>query len=185
MSAMDSLKKMSPATKGKVAFMCALLVIGMLLWGRLLLKHVPRTAIADPNQLATEVSVVPAEPASPMRALVKFKKPTPMSRDVFVLDASKYARVAKPEQPLPAVVEVVVPEKSRDERADEQERIREVQRAATALSLQSTVLGDSPRAVINGIPVSPGQKIRGFVLKKVFARSVVIEMNGVEIRLEM
>lgn len=184
MSPLPSIKNMSSKTKAQVTFMCALVAVGLLLWGRLLLKHLPRTAIAEPEAAAV-LEAKPTTPAAKSKALVRFSKPTPVSRDVFTLDASKYARVAKAEQPSPVVVEAVVPEKSRSETADEQQRIREAQRAASSLTLQSTVLGDSPRAVINGVPVAPGKKIGGFLVKQIHARYVVIEMNGVEIKLEM
>lgn len=184
MSPLPSLKNMSSKTKAQAAFMCALVAVGLLLWGRLLLKHLPRTAIAEPETAAV-VETKQAAAAPRPRATVRFAKPAAVSRDVFTLDSSKYARVVKAEQALPVVVESVVPEKSRSETADEQQRIREVQRAASSLTLQSTVLGDSPRAVINGVPVTPGKKINGFVVKQIHARFVVIEMNGVEIKLEM
>ncbi len=51
--------------------------------------------------------------------------------------------------------------------------------------LQSTILGERPRAVINGTTVAPGQRIKGFEVKGVMPRRVVLEMNGVEVYLDM
>lgn len=184
MSPLPSVKNVSPKLKAQVGFMCALLAVGLLLWGRLLLKHLPRTAVAEPES-AVVMEPKPAAEAPKPRATVRFAKPAAVSRDVFTLDSTRYARVAKAEQTSPVVVEAVLPEKSRSESADEQQRVREAQRAASSLTLQSTVLGESPRAVINGVPVTPGKKIGGFVVKQIHARFVVIEMNGVEIKLEM
>lgn len=60
-----------------------------------------------------------------------------------------------------------------------------VRRAARGLVLQSTVAGDPPRAVISGQVLQPGERINGLELRQVLPRQVVLESDGVEVRLEM
>jgi hypothetical protein len=47
------------------------------------------------------------------------------------------------------------------------------------------VTGADERALISGRVVRPGQSVKGFVLKKIMSRQVVLVRNGVELRLEM
>lgn len=177
----------------KVYAMVALLAIGLLLWGRLLLKQVPRTAVADdPTAIAAaEPSTTAAGAAASERwGVVKIARAdlsTNLARDPFELDDSGYQKVAKVEPPPTAVVETkkAEPEKSVDHSADEARRVEAIQRAASAFSLKSTVTGERPRAVIDGVTVAPGQKFRGFTLLRVESRRVVLEKEGVEVLLEM
>jgi hypothetical protein len=53
------------------------------------------------------------------------------------------------------------------------------------LTLQSTLLGQPPRAIINGRLLVPGDRINGFTLRRITRREVILEMNGFEVRLGM
>ena len=57
--------------------------------------------------------------------------------------------------------------------------------AARSLKLQTTIVGAHPRAVINGQLVGPGDKIAGFTVRRILDRKVIVEMDGVQVRLEM
>jgi hypothetical protein len=165
--------------KKKLGLVLALMAVGLLLWGRLMLKQVPRTAVAKPAAVAAAANEAPAAVTFASRTTVHVDLPDVLSRDPFQIDPSGFPRVEKPE-----VIQVA--EKSDTEPVDEKsEAAALVAKAAHGLSLQTTILGDTPRALINGQLLAPGDKIRGFELKKVLPREVTLEMNGVELRLEM
>jgi hypothetical protein len=89
------------ADKKKLSMMCLLLMVGLLLWGRLLLKHVPRSAIADPAVPAlASAGSAPGAAGSPqpsaedaVRPVVEVDLPKAPGRDLFALDGTRYARV--------------------------------------------------------------------------------------------
>lgn len=181
------------ASRIKLYLMVALLSVGLLLWGRLLLKQVPRTAVADDvaavgaDASGSTVSGVRASEHAPVVKIARADLSTSLARDPFELDDSGYQKVAKVEPPVAPVIDAkkVEAEKSVDKSADEARRVESIRRAADAFSLKSTVTGDRPRAVIDGVTVAPGQKFRGFTLIRVEARCVVLEKEGVEVLLEM
>lgn len=175
MSIANSFGKLS-SEKKKLVAMLGLIVVGLLLWGRLLIKQVPKTAVADPPQSSL---VTPAPPAkgSTTKKVVRVKLSDKLARDLFV--PVGYTPGKKPDA-------VITPaEKSRPEPADENVRIQAVLTAAEKLTLQSTMQGEQPQAVINGQRVRVGQTIEGFQLLEIKPRQVTLRMNGVDVRLEM
>lgn len=173
-----SLGKLSSEQKKLGVWLC-LMCVGLLMWGRLLLLHrQPKQAIAD------TVALAPEESKGSGRKVVRVDLPKELARDLFRLDASGYERVAVP---APAVETIPTPvvEKSVDHSADESARVASIRQAAGELRLQSTIRGEQPRAVINGISLAQGQQIKGFVLVRIEARQVIIERDGVQITLEM
>ncbi|MCX5661747.1 MAG: hypothetical protein NTW19_18870 [Planctomycetota bacterium] len=177
--AQGSFAKLS-AEKKKLAVMACLLTVGLLMWGRLLLLHrQPRQAVADTVAVAAS-----DETSGSAKKVVRFDLPKELNRDLFALDSSGYERV--PVTAAPVVVnQAPVVEKSVDHSADESARVASIRQAAGELRLQSTLQGDRPRAVINGLSLAKGQVIKGFVLVKIEARHVIVERDGVEICLEM
>jgi hypothetical protein len=174
--AIDVLKR----DKKKLGLIIGLLAVGLLLWGRLMLKQVPRTATAKPSAAVTAADEARRELADlPSRRLVRIDLPETLSRDPFQVDPTVFPKVEKP-----VVIETQA--KSAAQAADvKQDAAALVRQAATGLALQTTILGDAPRALINGQLLAPGDKIRGFELKKVMPREVILEMSGVELKLEM
>jgi hypothetical protein len=165
------------ADKRKLALMALLAGLGLLLWGRLLFRDVPRTALAAPKD--PEVKTLAAAARAPGRPVVRVELPRTLDRDLFALDARYYPSKAAPD--VPAVV-VVPDNKSGPQMTDVQQQALS---ASRSLALQTTILGDRPRAVINGQVLAPGERINGFTLKKVMPRGVILEWNGIEVRLEM
>jgi hypothetical protein len=51
--------------------------------------------------------------------------------------------------------------------------------------LQSTIISDDPRAVINGQFVGAGELIEGFKVVEVTAKACVLVQDGVRVRLEI
>lgn len=169
------------ADKKKLSVMVGLLAVLMLLWGRLLLKEVPRTAVAEPEP--GQVADTSASPwASPNQASfekVEVHLPQTLSRDLFSLDISGFTQLKNKN-----VVEVKT-EKSPGDLSDEQLKASQVRQAATGLKLQTTMQGAVPLALINGQYVQVGEQIRGFELVRILPRQVVLRMNGIDIYLEM
>lgn len=135
--------------------MAIVLLVGFLIWGRLQLKRVPRTAVAEPKKmqktrLAPVTPVV--DPGTPSH-------PSSEDREKNPID----------------------PEKSSLKPTDESQVAAET--ALSALTLQTVFPGDPPSAVINGQSLTPGDEIQGFVLRRVMPNQVALEKNGVEIRL--
>lgn len=173
------------ADRKKLTLMCGLLAIGLLLWGRLLMRQVPKTAVADPAAaVATAVSdeIIPAaKPAAPKgRPKVEVVLSDETARDPFSLDEQSFTRKFKP------VAEIPVQAKSDPKPADVPPDWKSiVEKEAVGLVLQSTMLSGQPRALISGELVSPGQTIKGFTLKSVAQREAVLEKHGIQIKLEM
>jgi len=181
MTYMQQLIRRITADKKKLSIMVGLLAVLMLLWGRLLLKEVPRTAVADPVMTTQVANNRGAARSSQIDSLARLEVELPgnLGRDLFALDVTAYTPVQKK-----PIVEVSV-EKSPREISDEQLKASQVRQAATGLKLQTTMHGAQPLALINGELIQVGQTIRGFELIQVLPRQVVLRMNGIDIHLEM
>jgi len=166
------------ADKAKASLVLGLMAIMLLMWGRLMLKQVPRTAVAEPAaQAAVAETIKPAVKSSWAPPVVNVDLPNAFTRDLFAVDTSRYMRNLKNE--------VAPLAKSDPQPSDELLETTMVRKAAAGLALQTTMLGEKPRAMIDGQVLEVGQTIRGFTLKSVQARSVVMEMNGIEVHLGM
>ena len=65
------------------------------------------------------------------------------------------------------------------------EHIGAIRARAQAFSLQSTVLGRSPTALINGQVLRKGDWISGFRLKAIASNYCIVSKNGVDVELHM
>lgn len=188
MNKLIKLRNQLLADKQKLGVMLTLCLVALLLWGRLLMKNVPRTAVADPDQaIAAAVHPTPglhrATADKPTKAAVVVPTYTLSDRDLFDFNPMHYGLSDQAEtgdKPL-AKLE---PEKT-DEKETERQKRMAVQAAAQQLTLQSTLLGNVHRAMINGVLLEPGEKILGFELTKVQSRQVTLVLDGIEVTLEM
>ena len=163
------------ADKKKLGLMVGLMAVGLLLWGRLMLKQVPQVATAD-DGLAVAAAADMAQ--RPDRVTVKLLSPGPLDRDLFALAADHYRALPKaPEKDL------TLP-KSEPEASDDSVR-RAVLEDARGLRLQSVTLGDVPAAIINGRLVRLNGLIDGFTLLHCDERSAVLERDGLKVRIRM
>lgn len=180
------------ADKKKLSAMVCLLAVALLMWGRLLLKNVPRTAVAEPAQsaLANHGSTGTATTASAASLIARPGAKSyevalveTVGRDLFRFDSSFYPAVEGPEEdPEPTKS---TPQPTDDDK-DAADRVQAVRRAATKdLQLQSTLLGTDVRAMINGELFKVGDKVRGFEIVSVKSRQVTVKKDGVEVVLEM
>ena len=174
------IKQQLLADKKKTIGMCSLSVLGLLLWGRLLLKEVPQTATAKPAESLQILDPDDAERQAHNieRKTVEVYLPNEINRNLFHFDNSRYRRTVSSDN---------IGEKGKlgKDEDDVATRIAEVRIAASRLELNSVVTGDESRAVINGIVVVPGEKIAGFELRKVSERTVVLAKDGILVRLGM
>jgi hypothetical protein len=179
--------RMLMADRKKMGIMVTLLAVALLLWGRLLLKRVPQTAVADPAiiqaiEAAREQASDKEDELTPQafqRRVVIVDIPTFVTRDLFAPDGRDASSQVDEGN-------TATEEKSVENPADkDHQRRMAVRAAATGLTLQMTVEGDKPLALINDKLVGTGEPINGFTLIRVGGRWVLLEMNGIFVRLEM
>jgi hypothetical protein len=72
-----------------------------------------------------------------------------------------------------------------DERKEHQVLIENLQQQAGQLRLQSTLMGPSPRAVINGAMVGEGGVVEGFRVLGIEPRRIIIEREGIRLEVPM
>lgn len=172
----------------KVTALAGLGAVALLLWGRLLLKEVPRTAVADPEarQAARDTTAGPPlkrtgspaaeDDASLPPITVVLSDPGP--RDPFGFGAGLAGPRAAGDVSGPS-------EAGGHGLADTDQGRSDVRRLARGLQLQLIVLGDEPRAVINGRSLAVGEEFEGFTLVRIGERWVDLNFRGVRVRLLM
>lgn len=161
--------------KKKTGMVLSLAAVGLLLWGRLLLKQVPQTASADGKPQWLVDIENESRPPDGLKALVRLAEPGKPLRDLFLLDPSGYELDLSEQSELSQA-------KLAEEVTDEQRRTAVVE-AAAELTLQSVTLGDVPAAFINGRLIRVGQSVEGFVLLGCNERTALLEKDGIKIRL--
>jgi hypothetical protein len=79
--------------------------------------------------------------------------------------------------------------KSLSDKADQQEQrqilIDNIRNMAAALTLESTMMGNRPGAMVNGEMVQEGSVVAGFRVLKIQARTIVVEREGVKLAIVM
>ena len=170
--------------KKKLGVMICALAIGLLLWGRLLLQGVPRTATADdPTKTAqaadnkADSSAASSLPDKPL-PVVHVDLPSDPGRDLFGIDPSRYKRTPGQGPSNPVA-------KSGRITPDDDPRTATVREEAAELKLESVLTGTQPRAYINGYLLAPGDEYEGFTLIQVTDRHVLLTKYGLIIRLRM
>ena len=160
--------------KKKLFLMLSLVAVGLLLWGRLLLKRTPTSALANPQ--AVQVVAAPSS-GNPVVAranqTVCVDLPTKLDRDIFALDTSLYEKIeiAEPE-----------PEKFVMDETDEMEEEDDNGSNLNMLTLNATTVAT---AVVNNQVVRPGQVIEGFKVVRILNRAIILEKDGEQVQLNM
>lgn len=112
-------------------------------------------------------------------------------RDLFRFDATFYPGYKAPVAVTPLTeVEIVESTTTSQPTEVDREAIRRqieqsVRSAARNLYLNSTMVGVTPRAVINQEIVVPGQQINGFEVKEIQSGRVILARQGVNVHLEL
>jgi len=166
--------------KRKFAAMSILLALGLLMWGRLLLKEVPRNAVADPNEtVATDTANESENSVTPINLRsVEVDVPQTLVRDLFTTDVSGYPRIEREDENEDQAKSATFP-------ADESPRADVVEQARQELNVQSIIMGAQPYVMINGQLLTTEQTVLGFRIVEIADRYVVVEKNTVRLRLGM
>jgi hypothetical protein len=179
---LDELKR----DKKKAAVMAVLLAVAIVLFARLLLKKpspAQVTAAPVPAARSETPPVASAKPLSPSSEDV----PADTSRDEYLrqLDTSiKRDIFAPPESYFPPgqsgkrSYRPITGGKTDVEKES-------VWNEAKALTLESTVLSVTPRAMIDGQLVRVGDWFRGFRVEEIRSRSVTLGKDGISVSIEM
>ncbi len=162
----------------KLGVIVALTAISLLLWGRLMLKNVPRTVSANWGQPLQADNIIsgcdygkgvfldiPHIPGQVEYGLFKFV-PKSYKQTLKVKDESGEA-------------------KNTDPVVDGHLRSLAVIEAAQELRLNKVAMGTKPHAMINGLLVMPGQNIEDFTLVRILDQAVVLKKDGIRIRIRM
>lgn len=171
------------ADRRKLSLIIVLCCVLLLLWGRLLVKQVPRDALAVPEAQAATSTLPELPPLDaallgiPEREHVATRLPGTLARDVFSFQPEHFPRHPQAERKGPA--------KSVDQPADVTETGVTARQAAQGLKVQSTVMGASPRVIIDGRLYRLGDSVQGLKIVDILPRGVVLEWNGERVRLEM
>jgi len=172
--------------KKKAAVLVVLVLVGLIIFGRMLLKTVgPAKAKGAPAAAAGPIS---HSPASPRGIGQKKKSPTrpagrsPGSengstpRDLFVADLRCYPKVEPVDKPK---------DKQPDALRQTEDPEAIIRAKAKSLALQSTMVGWESSAMINGQVLRVGEWIDGFRVVEIHARSCIVECEGIRVPLDM
>ncbi len=172
------------ADKKKFGIMVVLLAVGLLMWGRLLLRQVPRTATAVPDRVQVVTTLPNKTSAHPVKKTVDawetvtYRPPGSTPRNLFQYDPRPYKRTTME-------VDGVDIAKLPEEASDEAFRIAAVRKAAAGLTLQSVMKNQVPHAIINGQLVKSGERIEGFEIVQIADRTVLLKKDGIVVRIGM
>jgi hypothetical protein len=190
------------ASPGKSSVLTGLALIMAIAWIRVLVGgHTsPSSAQAASTSAAPAATVLSDEPAALHRlsdsggaTLQQWaRQPTrPLTRNPFAVSLEYYPTdVSKSDDPTSAGVGYWnLVSKSMSSRADQQEQrqilIDNIRIAAEALKLDSTIMGATPGAMVNGEMVREGSTVAGFRVLKIEARQLIVEREGVKLAIMM
>ena len=72
-----------------------------------------------------------------------------------------------------------------DQKKQRQILIENLQMQAGQLKLQTTLMGPTPRAVVNGVSVGEGDVVAEFRVYKIEARRIIVEREGIKLEIPM
>jgi len=158
-----------------------LVVVMLLMWGRLLLKEVPRVSTAEPtSSIQSDANAQDSLKTSGTKLEQVFLTEIPLSeRDPFDFDPSPYNRTQ-----LPVFQDVGLRHSNKS--PDSDAVVVDLRRALARLNIQSIVSGNPPRVMIDGRVLKPGDSIEGFKIANInYAnRTVDFEREGHTLRLK-
>lgn len=177
----DKLKQLANTLftdRKKIVTVLALVVVGLLLWGRLLLKQVPRSAVADQLAKAANTSQGSSDNfrvASVQRPKAFVSVPNDGARDNFAMESSVYDNfryeLKNNDQG-----------KLHSNNAEITEDTDGPQFRQEELTLDG-LAGQS--VVVNGQAVKLGQRIGGWKLIWIGHRHVILQRKGKQVELKM
>ena len=187
------------ASPGRSSTIGGLVLILVAAWARLLVMgHAPSAAhgaIASvapgmPGPIEPPAQRRSAEAASLLQQWVR-QPVGPLSRNPFAIPFDCYPRDGSKTAAQSADGNGYwdLLRKSMSSRADQLEQrqilVDNIRIAAEALKLESTIVGATPGAIVNGRMVREGSNIDGFRVLKIGARQMVVEREGVKLAVTM
>lgn len=158
------------ADKKRFGIMLALVAVGLLLWGRLiLLEEVPRVATADPD--ANEADTTPPPPAARALPTVAVDLPDALALNPFALRPDRY-------KPLPVEETGEEPVQPDLAYADELDRREALLDEARGMVLQGVIQASTPFAVIDGVRVYVGDTVAGFIVIELDPRERKVKLQS-------
>ena len=142
----------------------------------------PSAAAVDPDrnpEPGDPGGSVPAEPKAAPVPELPAPGSRPVDRDLFTPNPVYFP----PHQKAKIAPKVVNSGQTAGER--EEARKRAVQAQAQSLTLQSTVIGSVPTAIINGRVLRGGEWINGFRVVQVSTYRCLLEKDGIQVALEL
>ncbi len=205
MELLNRLRRDARNNPGKTAVLCLLALIMAGMWLRLLGggDPTPRPAVASAalSQNVVAPVAVPTVMAQPyLERLQEWTSQPikPLRRNLFAVDLTHYRHEsgATPRnEQEPGFWEALA--KSRAQRTD-QKRARQIlienlQRQAAQIQLHSTMMGATPRAMVNGklvevgnvVSVGSGRDRIDFRVVRIEARQMIVEREGILLAIEM
>ena len=190
--------------KKKTIFLITLLIIAGILGGRALVRYQPNKANASstddnnasksllPDSTLHQAILDSSSPEEKMPQLTTTHKR--ITRDLFKPDPRYFPMIKNSNCKV-----VLLPKQSKgifdqvhswvqQTYSRERERylkIEAIRNQAESLSLQSTMVGPSPSALINGRVVRIGETIEGFKVVSIKPNTCVISKDGIELELHM
>lgn len=171
-----------------IALSCC--ALGLLLWGRLLLKDVQRSAVAVPAE-KVEVVVRPEINNEGLRlsengegeGLDRAEVAKTLKRDLFSGEITQTTGSEKTAKVTP------VKQKSDFDVVDHRDKAIAVEKQivleARMLRLTSTVTGGKPEALINGTSYTVSDDVNGFKIVRIGQDHIMIERRGYRLKLKL
>jgi hypothetical protein len=197
----DKIVKQAKADPKKAAILAVLGIVMIFLWVRLVGSGGPARASANVTGFRGDGSLaVPdnlrgsGKTNATYASLLEWtRKPiAPLSRNLFVVNYDFFPQDGSKPAPLR------VPQgdsfwdqvaKSMTARADQKKEhevlVENLRLQAAQLKIQSTVMGASPKALINGQLVGVGGVVASFRVAKIEARKIVVEREGIKLELRL
>jgi len=192
--------------KKKTTILIVLMIAAGIVGGRLVVTHsVPEEALATPSAQVSAAGTFGAGPtnaflvgarvnAEEARRSHLAQMDRRIERDLFKPNLASFAFVNGaavhdvPNQPAgPGWFGQVQEWMAMKAQAERQGliRISVIQTQAEALTVQSTMLGPSPTALVNGQVLRQGDWISGFQVKQIATEYVIVSKDGVNVTLSM
>jgi hypothetical protein len=116
---------------------------------------------------------------------------TALGRNLFAINLERFPqdgqRTEKEAQGTPGFWDDLAKSMSfrADVRKERQILVENLQQQASQIRLQSTMMGATPRAVINGDMVGEGDVVASFRVLKIEPRRIIVEREGIKLEIQM
>lgn len=176
--------RQATADKTKFGLLVTCVLVGLLLWGRLiLLEKVPRHATADPKQADSPSAEAPDPAGGPVSTAVLSPLPEvrtdlgdELALNLFAFRHDRYRLLPQENSGDTGVTGTQI---------SDDERKQMLVEKAKDLRLQSVVQGATPLIVINGRVLRVGDSIDGFEIVSFTERSAKVTRDGLTFKLTM